>query len=174
MTAMSKILSRAIVGPLLALSLAAGGCASTRDASAPKTSAADQRSGALARGGESGLGISGAVTPPELKAVAAAPYVLATPPDCAAMAKEILQLDDLLGPDVDVVAVAETSSGAMARAADRAIVGAVRGAIPYRWVLRWVTQAGKLDRELREAILAATARRGYLKGVRLGLACPAV
>ena len=171
---MSNILSRAIGAALLALGLVVGGCASTRDGPPPAPSAADQRSGALTRGGESGLGISGAVPPPELKAWAAAAYVRAAPPDCAAMAKEILQLDDLLGPDVDVVAAAETRSGAMARAADRAIVGAVRGAIPYRWVLRWVTQAGKLDRELREAILAATARRGYLKGVRLGLACPAV
>lgn len=166
---MSQIRSRALVGPLLALSLVVGGCASTRDGPPP---AASQRSGAMARGGESGLGISGAVTPPELKAVAAAPYGLPVPPDCAAMAREIRQLDDLLGPDVDAL-TPETRSGAMARAADRAIVGAVRGAIPYRWVLRWVTQAGKLDRELREAILAATARRGYLKGVRLGLACPA-
>lgn len=167
---MSKIRSRALVAPILALSLAVGGCASTRDGPPP---AASQRSGAMARGGESGLGISGAVTPPELKAVAAAPYALPVPPDCAAMAREIVQLDDLLGPDVDVLAVVLTQSQTIGRAADRAIIGAVRGAIPYRWVLRWMTQAGKLDRELRLAILAATARRGYLKGVRLGLACPA-
>lgn len=172
---MTRRFSRAVLGPILALSLASGGCASTRDGAAPERTppVATQRSGAMVRGGESGLGISGAVTPPELKAVALAPYALPSPPDCSAMAREILQLDDLLGPDVDVLAAVETRSGAMGRAADRAITGAVRGAIPYRWVLRWMTQAGKLDRELRLAILAATARRGYLKGVRLGLACPA-
>lgn len=170
---MTKSFPRAVLAPLLALGLATGGCASTKAPPSERPAAAGQRSSAMTRGGESGLGISGAVTPPELKAVAAAPYVLPTPPDCAAMAQEIRQLDDLLGPDVDVLAAVETRSGAMGRAADRAIVGAVRGAIPYRWVLRLLTQAGKLDRELREAILAATARRGYLKGVRLGLACPA-
>ncbi|MDO8377427.1 hypothetical protein [Phenylobacterium sp.] len=171
---MTRSFPRAALATVLVLGLAAGGCASTRDGAAPEPTppVATQRSGAMVRGGESGLGITGAVTPPEMKAVAAAPYALPSPPDCAALAREILQLDDLLGPDVDVLAAAETRSGAMGRAADRAIVGAVRGAIPYRWVLRWMTQAGKLDRELRLAILAATARRGYLKGVRLGLACP--
>ena len=170
---MSKIRSGGLAAPILALSLALGGCASTRDGPTPESSAAGQRTDAMARGGESGLGISGAVTPPELKAVAAAPYALAVPPDCAGMAQEIKQLDELLGPDVDVLAEVLSRSQTLGRAADRAIVGAVRGAIPYRWVLRWMTQAGKLDRELRQAILAATARRGYLKGVRRGLACPA-
>ncbi|MDO8912290.1 MAG: hypothetical protein Q8N10_03270 [Phenylobacterium sp.] len=169
---MTRRLPRTVLAIVLVLGLAAGGCASTGTGPAQEGSAPGQRSGAMVRGGETGLGISGAVTPPELKAAALAPYALPSPPDCAAMASELRQLDDLLGPDVDVLAVAETRSAAMGRAANRAIVGAVRGAIPYRWVLRWMTQAGKLDRELRLAILAATARRGYLKGVRLGLACP--
>ena len=47
----------------------------------------------------------------------------------------------------------------------------MRGAIPYRWVLRWMIQAGRLDRELRQAVLAGTARRGFLKGVQRGLGC---
>lgn len=168
---MTRSIPRVAIGGVLALSLLAGGCASA-GGSKPERPGAPARSGAMVRGGDSGLGISGAVTPPALKAVAAAPYALSAPFDCGAMALEIVQLKALLGPDVDDLAV-ETRDGAMGRAAERAITGAVRGAIPYRWVMRWMTQAGKLDRELRQAILAATARRGFLKGVRLGLACPA-
>jgi hypothetical protein len=34
-----------------------------------------------------------------------------------------------------------------------------------------ITQADRQDRVLRQAILAGTARRSFLKGVQLGLAC---
>jgi hypothetical protein len=129
------------------------------------------RSSALVTGGESGLGISGAETPATLKAVVAAPYVVAAPPDCAAMAREIADLDDLLGPDVDVLADPKARA-ALEDQAGQALGSVVRGAIPYRWVLRWMTQAGRLDRELRQAILAGAARRGFLKGVRQGMSCP--
>ncbi len=124
----------------------------------------------MVSGDTTGLGISGAETPPALKAIAAAPYALSSPRDCATLAREIDEIDALLGPDVD--ALAADPKGGLDRAANQAIGSAVRGAIPYRWVLRWMTQAGKMDRELRQAVLAGTARRGYLKGVRQGIGCP--
>ncbi|MGZ6016659.1 MAG: hypothetical protein ACXWKM_13025, partial [Phenylobacterium sp.] len=50
---------------------------------------------------------------------------------------------------------------------------ALRGAIPYRWALRWLTQAGDMDKQLRQAVIAGAARRGFLKGMRLAMVCPA-
>jgi hypothetical protein len=117
--------------------------------------------------GDTGLGLAGADTPQALKTIAAAPYLTSNPPDCATMAREIGDLDHLLGPDADVPATDDSRD-----AAGRLAMGLVRGAIPYRWVVRWITQAGRKDRELQRAILAGVARRGYLKGLRRGLACP--
>lgn len=114
--------------------------------------------------GEGGLGISGQKTPAALQALVAAPYALPSPADCAALSREIGELDGLLGPDVDAVAAARNDTG-------RAVGSAMRSVIPYRWVMRLMTQAGRRDRDLRLAVLAGTARRGYLKGVRLGRAC---
>jgi hypothetical protein len=125
----------------------------------------------MVSGDTSGLGISGPETPEALLAIVAAPYALSSPPDCAAVAGEIAELDDLLGPDVDIVADPKAGRGLDDRAA-RALGSAVRGAIPYRWALRWLTKAGDRDRQLRQAILAAAARRGFLKGVSRTLPCP--
>jgi hypothetical protein len=147
------------LGLVAVLSLHAAACAT---AAAPGPNGRE----AVVAGGERGLGIVGSETPAVLKAAAAAPYALAAPPDCAVMAREITGLDELLGPDVDVAATDD-----MGRRANRALGGALRSAIPYRWVMRWVTQAGRMDRDLRAAILAGTARRGFLKGVRQAMAC---
>jgi len=114
--------------------------------------------------GEGGLALSGPDTPAALTALLADPYALPSPPNCAEMAREIADLDRILGPDVDAVAAARNDAG-------QAVGSAMRSVIPYRWVMRLATQAGRRDRDLRLAVLAGTARRGYLKGMRMGLAC---
>ena len=123
----------------------------------------------MVSGDTSGLGIFGQQTSAALVAIVAAPYALPAAPDCAVMATEIGRLDDVLRPDVDAPA---TSPGGLGHAAGQAVGSAVRGAIPYRWVLRWMTQADRQDRALRQAILAGAARRSFLKGVRKDLAFP--
>jgi hypothetical protein len=125
----------------------------------------------MVSGGESGLGISGADTPPALKLAAAAPYAVPPAADCATLAREIASLDELLGPDVDIIADPKAGTGLEDRAGN-ALGSALRGAIPYRWALRWMTQAGDRDRRLRQAVMAGAARRGFLKGMRLVMACP--
>jgi hypothetical protein len=117
--------------------------------------------------GDTGLGLAGAVTPAALKALALTPYLMTDPPDCTALGREINALDGLLGPDLDTPAPDDKMA-----AAQRMAMGVVRGAIPYRWAVRWLTQAGRKDRELQRAILGGVARRGYLKGVRHMLNCP--
>lgn len=161
-----------IILALVTIGLMASACAtpSAPDRRGPGQSSqadADRPQGssdAMVSGDGGGLGISGPKTPAALQALVAAPYALSSPPDCAVMAREIADLDQILGPDVDAVAASRDATG-------DAFGSAARGVIPYRWVTRLMTQAGRRDRELRLAVLAGTARRGYLKGLRLGLAC---
>ena len=158
---------------VLALALPASSCATTaapKGAGATPATAARGGFGEVMYGQESGLGVTGSATPQALKLVAAAPYALPPAIDCAALSREIASLDDLLGPDVDILA--DPKAEARLDEASRALGSALRGAIPYRWALRWLTQAGDRDKELREAVLAGAARRGFLKGMRLTMACP--
>lgn len=160
----------------LALALLASACATTsgpKGAQAAASPAPRGRSGDVVSGEESGLGITGAETPPALRAAAAAPYAVPPAVDCGALDREIAGLDELLGPDVDILAGPNAGPGLEDRAG-HAFGSALRGAIPYRWALRWLTQAGDLDKQLRQAVMAAAARRGFLKGMRLAMACPAV
>lgn len=151
----------------LALILAAGPCASAAPGP-PKAPASDQaNAGRAVTGGVGGLGLSGADTPELLKDVAAAPYGLPQTPTCGGLVLEIAVLDQQLGPDVDVPAARARNDQV-----ERWAGSAIRGAIPYRWAVRWMTGAGRKDRDLRDAIAAAVARRGYLKGVARGLGCP--
>lgn len=153
---------------LLTVAMLATGCATqprpAPPGAGPEPVAQPRGSSEAMVSGEGGLAISGQDTPAALQALVAAPYALRSPPDCAAMAREISDLDGILGPDVDALAAARNDSG-------QAFGSAMRSVIPYRWVMRLMTQAGRRDRDLRLAVLAGTARRGYLKGVRQGLAC---
>lgn len=160
--------SRPVLALLMIAAVSASACATTPASvptgSEPATAERPRGSSDAMVSGEGGLGISGQNTPAALQALVAAPYAVPSPPDCAAMAREIADLDAILGPDVDAVAAARNDTG-------QALGAAMRSVIPYRWVMRLATQAGRRDRELRLAVLAGTARRGYLKGLRLGLAC---
>ncbi|MDD3837339.1 MAG: hypothetical protein PHG43_05835 [Phenylobacterium sp.] len=142
-----------------AVALLVSACATT-----PKT-AADGATVATARD-EEVLGLVGPQTPVLLRDIAQAPYAAPDPRTCETIARELAGLDAVLGPDVDVAdADGEDQIGEWAR-------GAVRGLVPYRGVVRFLTGAGRRERELAQAVLAGTARRGYLKGLRESLACP--
>lgn len=160
---------RPVLAALLTLGLLVSGCA-TQPRLAPRGAAPEVvirpqgRSDAMVSGDSDGLGISGPKTPAALQGIVAAPYALPSGPDCAFMAREIAALDEILGPDVDAVAASTDATG-------DAFGSAMRSVIPYRWVMRLMTQAGRRDRDLRLAVLAGTARRAYLKGLRLGMAC---
>jgi len=165
---------------LLALALLTSACATTGKPKGPEAAqnrsqsqAPRGRSGDMVSGEESGLGITGAETPPALKIVAAKPYALPPAVDCAALDREIASLDALLGPDVDRLADAKSLGIDLEDRAGHAFGSALRGAIPYRWALRWLTQAGDMDKQLRQAVIAGAARRGFLKGMRLAMVCPA-
>lgn len=113
------------------------------------------------------LGLMGGETPPLLAAITLAPYSTTNPPNCNEVAREIADLTKILGPDVDIdVSKVRDPFG------ERAMIAALRGAIPYRWAVRWMTGAGRRDRELLVAVRAGTARRAFLKGLMHGSNCP--
>jgi len=120
----------------------------------------------LKPGSEQGLGLTGADIPPLLKEVQADPYRAPGAPACETIPREIMALDAVLGPDVDTPVKTRASATVV-----RLVGGAVRGLIPYRGWVRFVTQAGAKDKKLQNAATAGYARRGFLRGLEANLRC---
>lgn len=111
------------------------------------------------------------------------PYALPADVDCENLNKLILQLDAVLGPDLDTDA-SKTKPGLVERGtseAGDAAVGALRrtteSVLPFRSWVRKLTGAERRSKENAAAIAAGIVRRAFLKG--LGAAngckwCPAV
>ncbi|HEY3951532.1 hypothetical protein [Phenylobacterium sp.] len=112
----------------------------------------------LKPGSQSGLGLTGADIPPILQQIRADPYRMPAAPVCASIDQEMAQLDTVMGPDVDKLKTDRS-------VADRA-AGYIRGMIPYRGVVRFLTRADSKDRELQAAASAGYARRGFLHGLK--------
>lgn len=108
----------------------------------------------------SGLGLVGPKVPEVLKQAKADAYAPPSGSICEAAPREIAALDEILGPDADAPPQKEAAVNP-----GKLITKAVRGLIPHRDVLRFLTQAGKKEKELADAAMAGWARRGYLKGL---------
>jgi hypothetical protein len=106
-------------------------------------------------------------TPPVIALAAERPYALPATPDCAQIGKDINELNQVLGPDVD-------SKGAQERKGAATLVGeALSGAVhlPFRGIIRKVSGAAEHDRRLALAVTAAVARRGFLRGLAQSNGC---
>jgi hypothetical protein len=88
---------------------------------------------------------------------AAEPYLM--PTDCGAARTELTELDAALGPDVDATAATDGLGEHIVSEAIRSAAG-----LPFRGAVREITGAARRDRAAARAVLAATARRGFLKG----------
>jgi len=88
------------------------------------------------------------------------PYDLKGLNSCPKIGAAILELDDLLGPDMDLPQ-AERDRISAGRVA-KTVVGSL---IPFRGLVREVSGANEHERRVRAAIQAGMARRGFLKGV---------
>jgi hypothetical protein len=119
-------------------------------------------------GEQMGLGLRGPEVPALLKAVAADPYRAPSEPACRTIPAEILALDKVLGADADQ---AKPHKSDLAAYAGREAKGAVRGLIPYRGAIRFLTRADRKDHELMTAAQAGWARRGFLRGLEASLRC---
>ncbi|HZZ67801.1 MAG TPA: hypothetical protein VFE18_06485 [Phenylobacterium sp.] len=114
-------------------------------------------------GSQQWLGLRGASIPPILKQVQANPYREPVTPACDSIPQEILALDKVLGPDVDGK---QPKTGKIHMA-----INYVRGMIPYRGYVRFLTQADSKDKALQRAVTAGFARRAFLRGLEAHMQC---
>ena len=112
------------------------------------------------------LNIKKTEIPPLLITAQEKPYDLTGLGSCASLSAAVIEMDKVIGDDIDLAAAA--NSKMQAGRVAQSVVGAF---IPFRGVIREVSGASAQDRKMRAAILAGNARRGFLKGVGLQRGC---
>jgi hypothetical protein len=152
---------------LAAALLALGGCAS-------KTVS---RMGSAAASPLDDFGITKTEIPPVLEKAKENPYRMPSGRSCIAIAMEIHELDQALGPDYDAPAV-ENKESLMDKASDVAedqAVGAVQrtaeGLVPFRSWIRKLSGAERHSKHVAACITAGSVRRAYLKGLAASKHC---
>lgn len=114
----------------------------------------------------------GKEVPPKLLAIQDSPYSLAGLRNCAAIIREVTELDEVLGPDVNEQ-VDKSRAKKREETAGR-VAGTVAGSIiPFGGLIGEVTGANAERRRYAFAVYAGTVRRGFLKGVGLQRGCKA-
>jgi hypothetical protein len=104
--------------------------------------------------------------PPLLIRATAQPYALGGLGKCRQIAGAIQQLDEVLGPDIDLPAAERERISA-----GRVGKWVVASFIPFRGLIREVSGANAQDRKVNAAIQAGLTRRGFLKGVGEAKGC---
>jgi hypothetical protein len=104
--------------------------------------------------------------PELLTAAQERPYTLRGLGTCSQIGAAIVQLNGVLGDDIDMpqTEAKRTSAGRMAQS----VVGSF---IPFRGIIREVSGANAHDREVQAAVIAGVARRSFLKGIGQGKGC---
>ncbi|MEP2140280.1 MAG: hypothetical protein ABJP70_11075 [Erythrobacter sp.] len=110
--------------------------------------------------------------PKKLKKVQNKPYSLKGMGSCSAIRQEILELDEVLGPDVNVK-TSKSKGKKREETAGRVASGAVGSIIPFGGLIGEVSGANAKRRKYNRAVYAGTVRRGFLKGVGLERGCAA-
>jgi hypothetical protein len=124
------------------------------------------------------LGITKQEIPAVLEKAKENPY---RPPEnrsCTAIAREIRELDEALGPDYDAPPSSKDEDSLMNKASDVAedqAVGAVQrtaeGLIPFRSWVRKLSGAERHSKHVSACITAGSVRRAYLKGLAASQRC---
>ncbi len=114
----------------------------------------------------------GKEVPPKLLAVQEDPYSLVGLGKCAAIIREVDELDTVLGPDVNE-RVDKSRAKKREETAGRVAGTVAGGVIPFRGLIAEVTGANAERRRYALAVYAGTVRRGFLKGVGLERGCKA-
>lgn len=114
----------------------------------------------------------GKEVPPKLLAIQDDPYSLKGLGRCAAIIREVTELDAALGADVNQT-VDKSRAKKREETAGR-VAGNVAGSIiPFGGLIGEVTGANAERRRYAFAVYAGTVRRGFLKGVGLERGCKA-
>lgn len=107
--------------------------------------------------------------PPVLLRAQQAPYDLTDlEGQCQALRVEIMDLEEVLGPDADAPAEREGLVNQGLQLGGR-ILG---GLIPFRGIVREISGANAEEARWEAAIYAGVARRSFLKGYARALDCP--
>lgn len=114
----------------------------------------------------------GKEVPPKLLAIQGDPYSLAGLGKCAAIVKEVGELNEVLGADVNEQ-VDKDRAKKREETAGRVAGTVAGGIIPFRGLIGEVTGANAERRRYALAVYAGTVRRGFLKGVGLERGCKA-
>lgn len=114
----------------------------------------------------------GKEVPDKLIAIQDDPYSLAGLGRCAAIRREVEELDAVLGPDVNQ-RVDKSRAKKREETAARVAGTVASSIIPFKGLIGEVTGANAERRRYAAAIYAGTVRRGFLKGVGLERGCKA-
>lgn len=140
----------------------------TTDASAPDKPVTDKPVTAadVATTPLSDLNLRKQGIPAALSAAQARPYDRTGLGKCKEIAQAIAELDQSLGPDLDLPQTdgPKSTPGSVAKAA-------VASFIPFRGLIRELSGANAQDHKVQDAIEAGLARRGFLKGYGEGRGC---
>lgn len=104
------------------------------------------------------------------------PYKIDGPVYCDQLAREVADLNSVLGMGLDHIseemATNEKAAEAATNAATSALEDAATGWLPYRSIVRRLTGATKHERAIRKAYQNGRIRRAFLKGVGGAFQCP--
>ncbi|GAB5488484.1 MAG: hypothetical protein Pars2KO_20540 [Parasphingorhabdus sp.] len=110
--------------------------------------------------------------PQKLKDIQKSPYSLSGLRSCSTIQREVRELNDVLGPDVNEK-VNRSKRKKREETAGRVAGSAVGSIIPFGGLIGEVTGANAERRRYNRAVYAGTVRRGFLKGVGRERGCKA-
>lgn len=151
---------------VLAASLLAGPMSAYAQQGAPEESTVRDTANKVAEP------FDGKEPPQKLLEVQDDPYSLAGLGKCAAIIREVEELNAVLGPDVNEK-VDKSEAKKREETAGRVAGTVAGGIIPFRGLIGEVTGANAERRRYAVAVYAGTVRRGFLKGVGLERGCKA-
>ena len=108
--------------------------------------------------------------PPILFAAREATYDLGGLRSCRAIGAEIVQLDAVLGPDIDI-ATEKTRDEKRGNAVGHVAKSVLSSFIPFGGVIREVSGAASRERQWQVALYAGASRRAFLKGYGQARSC---
>lgn len=112
---------------------------------------------------------------PKLLLDMSSPYEQVADRSCAGLKTRVLELDAVLGPDMDAPKPDMSSDEKTdKRRKDLSVAAVASGAgslIPFRGLVREATGASARDREIRRQYQKGVARRAYLKGIGKARGC---
>lgn len=110
--------------------------------------------------------------PPVLAEARKHPYEIPPDSSCKALNADITQLDDVLGPDLDVPVPEAGAGDLVGETVGNAFQSMIDGVVPFRRWIRKFSGAEQHARDVTAAVAAGSARRAFLKGMRTVNACP--